>query len=110
MARFSGLVGFGETIESPSNSGIWVNEITEVSYFGDVVRNVRKLDVNDELNDNISVTNIISIVADQYANDHFFAIKFVEWAGAVWTVTSVEVKRPRLLLSLGKIYNGPRTD
>lgn len=107
MARFHGVVGYGETVETPSGSGVWVDQITEVSYFGDVVRNTRRLDEGEQLNTDISVSNAISIVADQYAIEHFFLIKYVEWAGTLWTVTSVEVHSPRLLLRLGSVYNGP---
>lgn len=107
MGKFFGVVGYGETSESPSNSGVWVDTITEVEYYGDVIRNTRKLDSGENLNDDLSVGNSISIVADEYANKHFFNIKYVRWAGVLWTVTSVEVKSPRLILSLGSVYNGP---
>jgi len=107
MARFYGKVGYGEAVESAPGSGVWVDQITEFSYFGDVVRNSRKLDEGESLNSDISVTNSISIVADQYAIEHFFKIKYVQWAGVLWTVTSVEVQRPRLTLRLGSVYNGP---
>lgn len=51
--------------------------------------------------------NSISIVADKYANEHFFLIRYVMWEGVRWTVTNVEVRAPRLLLSIGSVYNGP---
>jgi hypothetical protein len=60
-----------------------------------------------KVNDDLSVNNSISIVADEYANEHFFAIRYVAWAGTLWTVTNVEVQSPRLLLTLGGVYNGP---
>ena len=112
MARFYGVVGYGETVESPPDSGIWVDQITEFAYFGDVVRNTRKLTTesfvdSSKLNSDISVGNSISIVADQYAIDHFFLIKYVQWMGTFWTVDNVEVQSPRLLLRLGSVYNGP---
>lgn len=107
MARFYGEVGYGDTVESPAGSGVWVDTITEIPYFGDVIRNTRKLDSGEKLNDDISVSNSISIVADDQAIKHFFQIKYVRWAGVLWTVTNVEVKSPRLVLSLGKVYNGP---
>jgi hypothetical protein len=47
-------------------------------------------------------------VADAYANENFFAILYVEWMGALWTISEVEVQSPRLLLRLGKVYNGPK--
>lgn len=107
MARFYGSVGYGETVESPSGSGVWVDQITEAPYFGDVTRDTRQLIEGDKLNDDISVQNTITIVADQYAIEHFHLIKYVEWAGVRWTVTSVEVQSPRLLLRLKGVYNGP---
>lgn len=107
MARFYGRVGYGEPVETPPDSGVWVDQIVEFSYYGDVIRNSRKLDEGESLNSDISVTNSISLVADQYAIEHFFQIKYVQWAGVLWTVTSVEVQRPRLTLRLGSVYNGP---
>ena len=105
MARFFGRIGYGETVET--TPGKWVDAIVEHSYFGDVVRNARNLREGENLNADLSVQNSISILADAYANDHFFAIRYVEWAGVLWTVTSVEVQSPRLLLRLGEVYNGP---
>ena len=108
MARYYGKVGYGVTIENPSGSGVWIDSITEVNYYGDVVRNTRALEGGGEkLNDDITVGNSISIVADEYAINNFLNIKYVEWSGVLWTVTSVEVRSPRLILSLGKVYNGP---
>jgi hypothetical protein len=78
-----------------------------MSYYGDVVRNSRQLRESDKVNYDLSVGNSISIVADPYASEHFFAIRYVEWAGALWTVSNVEVQSPRLILRLGEVYNGP---
>jgi hypothetical protein len=105
MARFFGRVGYGETIEEAP--GVHVDLIVERPYYGDVVRNARNLREGENLNLDLSVQNSISIVADAYANDHFFAIRYVEWAGVLWTVSNVEVQSPRLLLRLGEVYNGP---
>jgi hypothetical protein len=105
MAKFFGRVGYGETAEE--EPGVWVDQIVERSYYGDVIRNARNLQQGENLNPDLSVQNSISIVADAYANDHFFAIRYIEWAGALWTVSSVEVQSPRLLLRLGEVYNGP---
>jgi hypothetical protein len=107
MARYYGEIGYGEPTETPANSGIWIDVITESAYSGDVVRNTRKLEDGTSLNDDISVGNSISVVADQYADENFAKIKYIRWAGSNWTVTSVEVRAPRLILSLGSVYNGP---
>jgi hypothetical protein len=107
MARFFGEVGYGAAVETPPSSGVWVDTITEYTYQGDVVRNTRHLENSDKINKDLSVANSISIVADQMANENFFNIKYIKWAGVLWTVTSVEVRSPRLILSLGSVYNGP---
>jgi len=107
MAKFYDVVGYNHgTIETPSESGVWVENIVEKSYFGDVLRNTRKSSEGEYLNNDISVNNSISVVADAYANEHFFAIRYVKWAGVLWTVSDVEVQSPRLLLRLGGVYNG----
>lgn len=107
MARFFGKVGYGDSAETPSGSGVWEDTITEIEYYGDVIRNTRKLESGENLNDDINVGNSISIVADEFAIKHFAKIKYVQWAGVLWTVPSVEVKEPRLILSIGSVYNGP---
>lgn len=109
MGRFYGEIGYGESIETPAHSGIYIDVITEFAYFGDVIRNTRRLENNGNLNDNVVVGNSISIVADQYSIEHFFNIRYIRWMGTLWTVTDVEVRSPRLILSLGNVYNGPTT-
>lgn len=107
MSRFCGVVGYGLTHEDPVDSGIWKDKIIEHEYRGDVIRDTRKLEAGEGVNNNISVGNSISIVADRYAIENFFHIRYVDWAGVLWTVTNVEVKSPRLILSIGSVYNGP---
>lgn len=107
MARFSGMVGYGQSVEDPPNSGIFDTKIDELPYRGSVERVASSLDMGEKVEGDINVTNSISVVADEYANDHFAHIKYVVWGGVRWTVTSVEVRRPRLILRLGGVYNGP---
>lgn len=105
--RFYGEVGYGNSVESPAGSGVWVDVITEFPYFGDVIRNIRRLGEGESLNSDISVGNSISVVADQYAFEHFADIRYVRWNGTPWIVNSIEVKPPRLILNLEDVYNGP---
>jgi hypothetical protein len=105
MARFFGRVGYGVSVENVP--GVWTDEIVEHSYYGDIIRDTRELRDGQELNLELTIQNSISIVADAYANDHFFAIRYVEWAGTLWIVSNVEVQSPRLILRLGEVYNGP---
>lgn len=106
--KFYGNVGYNMgTVESPPDSGVWVDVIVERPYFGDVVRNTRQLREGDLINDDISVNNSISIVADAYALQNIFAMRYVQWMGALWVVSDVDVQSPRLLLRLGGVYHGP---
>lgn len=107
MAKFYGEVGYGTSVESPEGSGVWVDEITEKLYFGDVVRNTRQLQSGEKVNDDLSVNNSISIVADAFAQQNIFAMRYVRWMGANWVISDVDVASPRLLLRLGGVYNGP---
>lgn len=105
MAKFYGEIGYGFSVESAP--GVWKDEITERSYYGDVIRNTRQVREGEYLNNDLSVSNSISVVADAYLNEHFFAIRYIKWAGILWTVSDVEVQSPRLILRLGEVYNGP---
>jgi hypothetical protein len=105
MAKFFGKIGYSESTDN--GSGVWEDVIVEYEYYGDVLRNTRKLSEGGQVNADLSVNNAISVVANAYANEHFFAIKYVVWAGARWIVSDVEVQSPRLLLRLGGVYNGP---
>ena len=105
MAKFAGEIGYGITVETAP--GVWEDQIVEDHYYGDVIDNSRQLQEEDKLNFDLSVSNSISIVADAYANAHFFAIRYIRWAGTLWVVQNVTVQSPRLLLRLGGVYNGP---
>jgi hypothetical protein len=105
MTRFHGRIGYGESTEAAP--GVFVDTIVEYYYYGDVIRTSRQLREGENLNPDLLGGNSISIVGNEYALEHFFAIRYVEWAGELWTVVDVEVQRPRLILRLGEVYNGP---
>lgn len=104
MAKYYGKIGYAT--ESEIRPGVWKNDITERSYYGDLNRNFSRSQNSDKLNNDIVIANELSIVADPFAYDNFYAIKYVELMGVKWDVTSVEVKHPRLILQLGGKYNG----
>lgn len=105
MAKFSGMVGFG--ISEETAPGVYQDRIVEYPYMGDVVRNTRRLEQGEYVNDDITVGNSISIVGDSFAAQHFFAMRYIDWAGTRWKITEVEAVSPRLVLRLGGVYNGP---
>lgn len=104
MAKFYGAIGFAETVEV--RPGVISDKITERNYSGDLIRNTRRLQSGNQLNDDIVVSNEISIIADPYANQNFHSMRYVTFMGAKWKISNVEVMYPRLILTLGGVYNG----
>lgn len=105
MAKFFGAIGYASTAEKAP--GVYEETMVERKYYGDVIKLNRRLENGEGLIDDITVNNAISIIADPYANQNLFAIRYAEWMGTKWKVTNVEVVSPRLILTLGGVFNGP---
>lgn len=104
MAKFSGMIGYAAVTEvSP---GVYKEIITEHEHFGDLIINTRKLQSGESVNDNINIANDISIVADEFANQNLHQMRYVKFMGVKWKIEKVEVRRPRLYLTIGGLYNG----
>lgn len=108
MAKFRGIVGYIETQET--KPGVFEEVSTKRVYTGDILRKSRRVEVSEQLNDNVNISNQISIIADEYAYKHFSSIRFVQYMGTFWKVTDIEVNHPRLTLSIGGIYNEGETE
>lgn len=105
MAKYHGKVGF---VAFPEKTpGVNVEDPTEREYFGDVYRNTKRWAKGTDANPDLTVNNQISIVADQYARDNLYAIRYVSWMGTLWSISNVDVQYPRLILTIGEVYNGP---
>ena len=104
MAKYYGKIGYAETVET--NPGVWTEQITERSYYGDMIRNTRRLQSAEQVNDDINIANDLSIIADPYAINNFHTMRYAEFMGAKWKISNVEVQYPRLILTLGGLYNG----
>lgn len=105
MAKFHGPIGF--VLSTEISPAVWEDVVTERWYYGDVIRNTHKYDNGEWLHDNLNINNQISIIADPYAEQKMFAMKYVKWMGSVWKISSIDVQRPRLILTIGGVYNGP---
>ena len=103
MAKYFGKVGYAE--QKKTAPGVWIEVITEREYTGDILINNRRLENASTLNSNLNVNNRISIVSDAYANENFFAMRYVSWMGVLWKVSNVEVQHPRLILTIGGVYH-----
>lgn len=106
MAKWYGVIGFAETMET--SPGIWEDVITERSYYGQVLSTTRRAQSDGQVLDNINVTNRISILADPFVEQHSHLIKYLTFKGTEWEVSSIEFKYPRLVLTAGGVYNGPK--
>lgn len=105
MAKWYGTIGYVKPVEK--SPGVYRNEVTERKYTCNVIRNSRGWSASSEgTNDNLTLNNQISIVADSFAIDNSAFIKYVEMMGAKWKITNIEIKRPRLVLTVGGLYNG----
>ena len=104
MPRYSGKIGFIENVKT--GPGKWTPRVTEEHYYGDVTRAARKMVEGQDVADNIILDNTISIVANPYARKHYFAIRYAWYKGVKWKVTHVEDLYPRLILTLGGVFNG----
>lgn len=103
MNKYSGYVGLVMDVEE--RPGIWKQKAVEKFVYGDIVRDNRNNTSGDQVNDNMKINNQISIVASPFLMENFRSIKYLTYAGAKWRITTVEVKYPRLLLSMGEVYN-----
>lgn len=105
MAKFYGSVGFA--IQTETNPGVWQDSIVEKKYYGELTRHNWKVQSGTGVNDNLNVSNEISILADPFANENLSFMRYIEFAGAKWKITNIEVSYPRLRLTVGGVYNEP---
>ena len=103
MAKFYGNVGYAITEET--KPGVWMPRIVDKPYYGDLMRNSRRLENTSKVNDDVSLENQISIVADPFAYENFHNIRYVEYLGTKWKVSNIEVQYPRLVLTVGGVWN-----
>lgn len=109
MARFAGMIGYGFSEESPPDSSKWVTRITERPCQGNIIRNTSQNQSGEKVNEDVVLSNSVSIIADEFAIEHFSNIKYVKWDGGFWVVSTIDAtQRPRLILNLGGVYNGPK--
>lgn len=102
--KYAGEIGFG--VSSEVRPSVWQETIVTRRYKGDVNRVSRRLQSVDKINDDVVISNEIEIFADAFAYENFQNIKYVTWMGTKWTVNTITVEHPRLILEIGGVYNG----
>ena len=103
MARYHGYVGYAIDVEA--YPGVWEEQISEHEYFGDVVKNRMNIQQNGNVNAKITISNSISIIGDPFAYEHVYAMRYVTYLNKKWAITNIDIQRPRLILTIGGLYN-----
>lgn len=104
MTKYSGMMGYVTPVQS--SPGVWVNHVIEKKVRGDVIRSITNNLPGDTTADDVTISNRISIVGDPYAFENFFNIKYVKYMRVNWKVINIELARPRIILTLGGVWNG----
>lgn len=104
MAKFYGIIGIVDTVES--SPGVWSDSIQERRYTGDVIRKTRRWESSDNVNPDVTISDTISIIADEFTLASMHLMKYVKWRGAAWAINSFTVAYPRIQLEIGGLYNG----
>lgn len=104
MSKFYGPIGY--ITQKEISPGVWDEVVVEKSYRGDILQDTRRWQVSEHKNDNLTISNYLSIIADPFAYENSSTIRYVSWLGVRWKVDKIEIQRPRLILTLGEVYNG----
>lgn len=104
MGKWCGVIGYAEKVEV--RPGIWDEGIVEKPYYGDIGRNTRRLQTTESPNDGIAISNEFSILSDPYAIKNFHKMRYLSYMGENWKIETADVKYPRIVLTLGGVWNG----
>ena len=105
MARFHDMVGFLIPVDD-QRTGLSTNRVVERPYYGKILEHTRRWESSDHVNDDLNISNQISITANDYAFKHMSAIAYVRFMGGYWKVSSIRIKGPEIVLTLGGVWNG----
>lgn len=103
MPKYFGAIGYATTSETAP--GVWTETMVERNYYGDIIRNVRRLRDPGKVNDDVTISNELSIVVDPFAAENFHAMRYATYLGTKWKIESIDVQFPRVTLTLGGVYN-----
>lgn len=105
MSKFYGPIGYGLSTQKETSPGVWELVPNERNYYGDIVQNTYRQQTTNNVNDDVVITDRISIVADPYALQNYYEMKYVVWRGHKWKIASIDASNPpRLIITLGGLY------
>ena len=104
MTRCSGIIGYALAVET--QPGVWEESITDKPYFGEVVRDNRKVVDQTQINNSINISNNISVVSNKFMLENMAFMRYITFMKSKWNITSVDIKPPRIIITMGGLYNG----
>lgn len=103
MSKFFGYIGFAK--EEEVSPGVWDKVITRRPYSGEILDNRWRTQTGQTKNADIVFNGDFSVLMDPYAIENHPFIVYVEHVGIKWKVTGVNPTYPRLMLTVGEVYN-----
>lgn len=103
MSKCSGVIGYTMVVET--QPGVWSEVPHEKKYYGDIIRNNRRVIDQSQINDSININNSISIVSNKFMLENMAFMRFITFMGSKWNISSVDIKPPRLIITIGGLYN-----
>lgn len=103
--KYVGNIGFLSS-NTEVTGGIATQPIISKRYFGEIITTSSRLQTQDKINPDVTINNSIAILLDGYLNNNLSNIVYVEFLNKKWSVSSIELRHPRVILSLGGLYNG----
>lgn len=103
MSKCSGVIGYA--LAGETQPGVWTEGITEKKYYGDVVRDNRRIVDQGDINGNLNISNNISVVSNRFMLENMAFMRYISFANSKWKIASVDIKPPRITITLGGLYN-----
>ena len=104
MAKYAGLVGY--VTQEESVPGVWSPVENPKLMRGDIIRQASSSQNDNKVNSDIALSHRVSLLGDAYAFGNYYNIKWIDIDGRKWEVTSIEIQRPRIIVTLGGLWNG----
>ena len=103
MPKCSGVIGYA--LAGETQPGVWTEGITEKRYIGDIIKDNRRIVDQGEINGSINISNNISVISNRFMLDNMAFMKYITYMNSKWKISSVDIKPPRIIITLGGIYN-----
>lgn len=107
MAKYSGKLGLVYP-DAETAPGIWAPEkVEEVSVKGDTLNLSKSYSPSSQsINDDLTLSKRVSIIASSDLIADTASMRYLTYLGQRWKIVEIDFQRPRLIFTLGGIWNG----